>query len=63
MGTRAPKGGHGCCKFCRAAIVWFKNDFGANVPIDAATVKTEDRVLDLTRHVRHNKTCTKTVER
>lgn len=58
MGSRAPSGGHGCCKYCRAAIVWFKNDYGKSVPIDASSVKREDRLLEFPRHVKHSATCT-----
>lgn len=57
MGSRAPGGGAGTCRSCKAAIVWFKSDAGKNIPIDAATVLPEDQQLELPRHVSHFATC------
>lgn len=62
QGTRAPRGGHGICKHCGAAVVWFKTDAGRKVPIDHSTCPPADRKLDLSRHTIHWNTCTRTKE-
>lgn len=56
-GARAPSGGHGTCRSCKAHIVWFKTDAGKNMPIDASSVESTDITLDLARHVPHWSTC------
>jgi hypothetical protein len=56
-GSRAPGGGKGACRSCKAPIVWFKTSAGKNIPIDAATVLPTDVNLELPRHVSHFATC------
>jgi hypothetical protein len=55
--SRALNGGHGQCRSCQAAIIWFKSATGKNVPIDASSVQPGDQVLDTSRHISHFATC------
>jgi hypothetical protein len=46
------------CKSCHARIVWLKTAKGANMPVDADTVKPEDQMfLPNSDHVSHFATC------
>lgn len=45
------------CKSCGSAVIWFKTKKGGFMPVDAATVKPSDDVLDLKYHRSHFATC------
>lgn len=45
------------CKRCKAPIVWLKTAKGANMPVDAATVKEGDYFYRSDRHMPHWATC------
>jgi hypothetical protein len=46
------------CAHCKAPIVWLHTQNLSPMPVDAATVKPEDRLYDHKRHVSHFATCT-----
>jgi len=52
-----------CREFsCRAEIVWLRTASGGNMPVDAATITsddTEQTLFDAARHTSHYATCTK----
>ncbi len=45
------------CRSCRAMIIWFKTEAGANMPVDADTVNPADEEYDPPRHISHFATC------
>ncbi len=48
------------CRGCGARIVWLKTDSGKNIPVDADSVKPEDKEFKWgSDHIVHFKTCPK----